>query len=153
MHLRRKIYPIVIMACIYIMPFIPKHFSNYSIVNLIKSFICRVYLHNIFNIVCETPLKRCHHVFMLRDFIRGDHFFPALLLNTVNAHLWSIFKVGCKIHSKNQRPHKMTQDIKKLFGFALHEITCQIISDFTGVHHSLDPRGMKKLTHFTSNFN
>lgn len=80
-HQEKNIPHIVIMACIYIMPFIPKYFSNCSIANLIRSPICRVYLHYSALLASITfwtwSFKMCHRVFMLRFFVSGDHFFYA----------------------------------------------------------------------------
>lgn len=123
-HQEKNIPHIVIMACIYIMPFIPKYFSNCSIANLIRSPICRVYLHYSALLASITfwtwSFKMCHRVFMLRFFVSGDHFSSFMHSEVVNAHLCSIFTVICKIHNKNWRPHNMARDIKKTFGFTLN---------------------------------
>lgn len=67
------------MACIYIMPFIPKHFSNCSTANLIRSSICRVYLHYsallasiTFSTWSMKTSKKGVTVYLCSGFLSGD---------------------------------------------------------------------------------
>lgn len=116
------------MACIYIMPFIPKHFSNCSIANLIRSSICRVYLHYsallasiTFSTWSMTTLKKGVTVYLGSGFLSGDLLLPCLLICTVSCKCTPLFNftVVCKIHKKTKHHTIWHETSENQFDFSL----------------------------------